>query len=66
MQLSNEPAEELAKLLTSSSNGAFDLCGFVSGGTNVPLHVASGVTDHPYHVSQDPRLWKASSSLLDR
>ena len=33
MQLSNEPAEELAKLLVDSSNGAFELCGFVSGGT---------------------------------
>lgn len=33
MQLSNEPAEELAKLLCDSSNGAFDLVGFVSGGS---------------------------------
>ena len=32
MQLSNEPAEELAKLLIEQSNGAFDLVGFVSGG----------------------------------
>lgn len=32
MQLSNEPAEELAKLLIQTSNGAFDLVGFVSGG----------------------------------
>lgn len=32
MQLSNEPAEELAEYLISTSNGAFDLCGFVSGG----------------------------------
>lgn len=33
MQLSNEPAEELAKLLVESGNGAFELCGFVSGGS---------------------------------
>ncbi|KAF8889303.1 hypothetical protein BD779DRAFT_1611065 [Infundibulicybe gibba] len=33
MQLSNEPAEELAKYLIDVSNGAFDLCGFVSGGS---------------------------------
>jgi adenosylmethionine-8-amino-7-oxononanoate aminotransferase len=39
MQLSNEPAEELAKILVDSggkdSNGqnVFELCGFVSGGS---------------------------------
>jgi adenosylmethionine-8-amino-7-oxononanoate aminotransferase len=39
MQLSNEPAEELAKVLVDSggkdSNGQniFELCGFVSGGS---------------------------------
>ena len=33
MQLSNQPAEELAKYLVNSSNGAFDLVGFVSGGS---------------------------------
>lgn len=33
MQLSNEPAEELAKYLVDSGNGAFELCGFVSGGS---------------------------------
>lgn len=32
MQLSNEPAEELAKVLVDSGKGAFELCGFVSGG----------------------------------
>ena len=32
MQLSNEPAEELAKYLVSTGNNAFELCGFVSGG----------------------------------
>jgi acetylornithine/succinyldiaminopimelate/putrescine aminotransferase len=33
MQLSNEPAEELAQLLVDSGNGAFELCGIVSGGS---------------------------------
>lgn len=32
MQLSNEPAEELAKQLVDTSNGAFAICGFLSGG----------------------------------
>lgn len=32
MQLSNEPAEELAQFLIDESNGAFSLCGFVCGG----------------------------------
>ncbi|EJD52210.1 PLP-dependent transferase [Auricularia subglabra TFB-10046 SS5] len=33
MQLSSEPAEELAKILVASSNGAFDMVGFLSGGS---------------------------------
>lgn len=32
MQLSNEPAEELASMLIESGKGAFELCGFVAGG----------------------------------
>lgn len=32
MQLSNEPAEELAKFLVDTGKGAFALAGFVSGG----------------------------------
>jgi acetylornithine/succinyldiaminopimelate/putrescine aminotransferase len=32
MQLSNQPAEALAKKLVDSSKGAFALCGFASGG----------------------------------
>lgn len=32
MQLSNEPAEALANKLIQTSNGAFTLCGFASGG----------------------------------
>ena len=32
MQLSNEPAEELASMLIESGNEAFELCGFFAGG----------------------------------
>ena len=32
MQLSNEPAEELANMLIESGKGAFELCGLVAGG----------------------------------
>lgn len=32
MQLSNEPAEALAKKLVQSSNGAFEMVGYASGG----------------------------------
>ena len=34
MQLSNEPAEELARILIDSSKGAFELWGFFAGGTS--------------------------------
>ena len=37
MQLSNEPAEELAKFLVSTSKGAFALCGFVAGGVSAAV-----------------------------
>ncbi|KAH8980518.1 PLP-dependent transferase [Lactarius hatsudake] len=33
MQLSNEPAEELASVLLESGKGAFELCGFAAGGS---------------------------------
>jgi len=33
MQLSNEPAEALAKYLVESSDGAFEIVGFASGGS---------------------------------
>ncbi|KZV84309.1 PLP-dependent transferase [Exidia glandulosa HHB12029] len=33
MQMSNEPAEELAKTIIESSNGAFELVGYLSGGS---------------------------------
>ncbi|KAH9010948.1 PLP-dependent transferase [Lactarius deliciosus] len=33
MQLSNEPAEELASVLLESGKGGFELCGFAAGGS---------------------------------
>lgn len=36
MQLSNEPAEELARILVESGKGAFELCGFFAGGASCP------------------------------
>lgn len=38
MQLSNEPAEELASMLLESAKGAFELCGFLSGGQFDPMN----------------------------
>jgi len=35
VQLSNEPAEELADYLVKTGHGAFALCGFVSGGKRI-------------------------------
>jgi E3 ubiquitin-protein ligase TRIP12 len=35
MQLSNEPAEELASLMIANSKGAFSKIGFVSGGVSI-------------------------------
>jgi len=32
LSLSNGPAEELARILIDSGKGAFELCGFFSGG----------------------------------
>ena len=38
MQLSNQPAEALAKRLVASGKGAFAACGFVSGGAYSVTH----------------------------
>jgi len=35
MQISNEPAEELARILINSGKGAFELCGLFAGGACV-------------------------------
>ena len=56
MQLSNEPAEELAKVLVDSAgkdsngNNVFELCGFVSGGSEA----MEGVIKLVRQVSHDP------------
>ncbi len=39
MQLSNEPAEELANYVVASSKGAFELVGFVSGGASMFMRI---------------------------
>jgi E3 ubiquitin-protein ligase TRIP12 len=46
MQLTNEPAEKLAKHLVKTSNGAFELCGFASGGKDT--HVYDKYPVHRY------------------
>ena len=48
MQLSNEPAEELAQFLVGTGNNAFELCGFVSGGKSIiDLLCRSLIRRHP-------------------
>jgi E3 ubiquitin-protein ligase TRIP12 len=43
MQLSNEPAEQLAAELVASGNGAFELCGYVSGGLTLSYICESSI-----------------------
>ena len=50
MQLSNEPAEELAHYLIGASKGAFELVGFVSGGEFV-FQVLSSQDGEPNALS---------------
>ncbi|KAL0953367.1 hypothetical protein HGRIS_004604 [Hohenbuehelia grisea] len=54
MQLSNEPAEELAKLLVDGSNGAFALCGFVSGGSEAMEGVIKLARQY-FHETGEPQ-----------
>lgn len=61
MQLSNGPAERLAQNLIESSKGAFDLCGFVSGGESHNLldrmdHVLTYISRIGGHGSRDQAL----------
>ncbi|KAJ6617894.1 pyridoxal phosphate-dependent transferase [Mycena sp. CBHHK59/15] len=55
MQLSNEPAEELAKLLTEGSNGAFELCGFAAGGSEAMEGVIKLARQYWYETGQPQR-----------
>ncbi|OBZ73839.1 hypothetical protein A0H81_06383 [Grifola frondosa] len=55
MQLSNEPAEELARVLIASSKGAFELCGFVSGGSEAMEGVMKLARQYYYETGQPQR-----------
>ncbi|KAI0675855.1 PLP-dependent transferase [Trametes maxima] len=55
MQLSNEPAEELAHNLIQSSKGAFDLVGFVSGGSEAMEGVIKTARQYFYETGQPQR-----------
>ncbi|KAF8074929.1 hypothetical protein FPV67DRAFT_1559549 [Lyophyllum atratum] len=55
MQLSNQPAEELAKHLIASSNGAFELCGFTSGGTEAMESVIKLAIQYYGEIGQPQR-----------
>ncbi|TFK74978.1 hypothetical protein BDN72DRAFT_886090 [Pluteus cervinus] len=55
MQLSNEPAEKLAKILIESSKGAFELCGFVSGGSEAMEGVIKLARQYSVETGQPQR-----------
>ncbi|KAI0333868.1 PLP-dependent transferase [Cubamyces sp. BRFM 1775] len=55
MQLSNEPAEELAHYLIGASKGAFDLVGFVSGGSEAMEGVIKTARQYYYETGQPQR-----------
>ncbi|OJT09786.1 hypothetical protein TRAPUB_13745 [Trametes pubescens] len=55
MQLSNQPAEELAHYLIEASKGAFDLVGFVSGGSEAMEGVIKTARQYFYESGQPQR-----------
>lgn len=55
MQLSNQPAEELAKYLVSTGNNAFELCGFVSGGSEAMEAVIKLARQYFWETKQPQR-----------
>jgi len=55
MQLSNEPAEALAKKLVDTSNGAFALCGFASGGSEAMESVLKLARQYFFETGQAQR-----------
>ncbi|KAI0037907.1 PLP-dependent transferase [Auriscalpium vulgare] len=55
MQLSNEPAEELARVLIDSSKGAFELCGLVSGGSEAMEGVIKIARQYFFETNQPQR-----------
>ncbi|KAG9010314.1 hypothetical protein FRB94_010664 [Tulasnella sp. JGI-2019a] len=54
-QCSNEPAEELAHMIVDNSGGAFELCGFVSGGSEAMEGVIKLARQYFYETSQPKR-----------
>ncbi|KAH9479472.1 Aminotransferase [Psilocybe cubensis] len=55
MQLSNEPAEALAKKLVDTSDGAFELCGFASGGSEAMESVMKLARQYFFEIGQIQR-----------
>ncbi|KAF7297822.1 RING-type domain-containing protein [Mycena kentingensis (nom. inval.)] len=55
MQLSNQPAEDLAKLLVDTSNGAFDLVGYASGGSEAMEGVIKLARQYFHETGQPQR-----------
>ncbi|EKM81671.1 hypothetical protein AGABI1DRAFT_83140 [Agaricus bisporus var. burnettii JB137-S8] len=56
MQLSNEPAEALAKKLVQSSNGAFEMVGYASGGTEAMDGVVKLARQYVLETGQPQRV----------
>ncbi|KAI9448786.1 pyridoxal phosphate-dependent transferase [Lactarius psammicola] len=55
MQLSNEPAEELASILLESGKGAFELCGFIAGGSEAMESAMKLARQYWYEQNQPQR-----------
>ncbi|KAI9510528.1 hypothetical protein F5148DRAFT_1274737 [Russula earlei] len=55
MQLSNEPAEELARILIDSGRGAFELCGLFAGGSEAMEGVVKLARQYWYEQKQPQR-----------
>ncbi|CAL1713972.1 unnamed protein product [Somion occarium] len=56
MQLSNQPAEELARYLVNTGKGAFELCSFVSGGSEAMETVIKLARQYFYEIGQTQRI----------
>lgn len=54
-QLSNEPAEALAKYMVETSDGAFELCGFLSGGSEAMEGAIKLARQYFYETAQPQR-----------
>lgn len=58
MQLSNRPAEALATRLVETSNGAFEMVGYASGGQDSPLTI-------PTHTDTDRLFYFAGTEAME-